>query len=112
MARLLVLEKLSNPFDRQRYLESRRQLRGRPQNPGYSRRAMRRRRKLQGDLRAEADAFGGLGGSDYGTQSFHLPYGPKFDAVKVGKLIYQTDLGAWFLHTRFRLHNGLTPAQG
>jgi hypothetical protein len=107
-----VLEKLSDPFDRQRYLESRRQLRGRPQNPGYSRRAMRRRRKLKGDLRAEADAFGGLSGSDYGTQAFHLPYGPKFDAVKVEKLIYQTDLGTWFLHTRSRLHDGLTLAQG
>ena len=67
---------------------------------------MRRRRKLQGDLRAEADAFGGLGESDYGTQSFHLPYGPKFDAVKVGRLIYQTDLGAWFLHTHPRYTMG------
>ena len=109
MARLLVLEKLSDPFDRQRYLENRRQLRGRPQNPGYSRRAMRRRRKLNGDLRAEADAFGGLSGSDYGTQAFHLPYGPKFDAVKVGKLIYQTDLG---MHTHSHFYNGLTLAQG
>ena len=88
-----MLEQLSDPFDRQRYLENRRQLRGRPQNPGYSRRAMRRRRKLTGDLRAEAEAFGGLNGSDYGTQAFHLPYGPKFDSLKVGKLIYQTDLG-------------------
>ena len=107
-----MLEKLSDPFDRQRYLENRRQLRGRPKNPGYSRRAMRRRRKLKGDLRAEADALGGLSGSDYGTPSFHLPYGPKFDAAKVGKLIYQTDLGTWFLQTRCHLHNGLTLAQG
>ena len=112
MARLLVLEKLSDPFHRQNYLENRRQLRGRPQNPGYSRRAWRRRRKLQGDLRAEADAFGGLSGSDYGTQAFHLPYGPKFDAAKVGKLIYQTDLGRWLLYTCYRVNCGLMPTQG
>jgi hypothetical protein len=88
-----VLEKLSDPFDRQRYLGNCRQLRGRPQNPGHSRRPMRRHRKLKGDLRAEADAFGGLNGNDYGTQAFHLPYGPKIDAVQVERLIYQTDLG-------------------
>ena len=88
-----MLEKLSDPFDRERYLENRRKLRGRPQNPGYSRRAMRRRRKLKGDLRAESNALGGLNTSDYGTQAFHLPYGSDFDAAKLEKLTYETDLG-------------------
>jgi len=107
-----VLERLSDPFDRQRYLENRRKLRGRPQNPGYSRRAMRRRRKLKGDLRAESEAFGGLNASDYGTQAFHLPYGPNFNAAKVGKLIYQTDLGTWPLHIHSRFRNVLNFVQG
>ena len=106
-----MLEKLSDPSDRQRYLENRRQLRGRPENPSYSRRAMRRRKKLKGDLRAESDALGGLNASDYGMQASHLPYGPKFDAAKVEKFIYQTDLGTWLLHIRSRVRNVLSFVQ-
>lgn len=95
LARLLVLEKLSDPQDRTKYLEKRRELRGRPQPQGYSRRAMRRRRKLvRGDLKASDEQFGGLSLSDYGTASFHIPYGPGFDAKKIEKFIYGTDLGS------------------
>ncbi|CAG7847199.1 SubName: Full=Uncharacterized protein {ECO:0000313/EMBL:CCA66774.1} [Serendipita indica DSM 11827] len=93
LARLLVLERLSNPDDRTKYLESRRELRGRPETVGYSRRAMRRRKRVKGDVRAQAALFGGLSSSDYGTQSFHIPYGPGFDAKKLTKFIYGTDLG-------------------
>ncbi|KAG8817296.1 hypothetical protein FRC17_011296, partial [Serendipita sp. 399] len=93
LARLLVLEKLSDPENRTKYLEQRRALRGRPETQGYSRRAMRRRKKVNGDLKAEMEKFGGLNSSDYGTQSFHLPYGPGFDAKKLIKFIYSTDLG-------------------
>jgi hypothetical protein len=93
LARLLVLEQLSDPDDRTKYLERRRVLRGRPDAPGYSRRAMRRRRKVKGDLKAAAEQFGGISASDYGTQSFHIPYGPGFDAKRVEKFIYGTDLG-------------------
>lgn len=57
---------------------------------------MRRRRKVKGDLKAAAELFGGVSVSDYGVQSFHIPYGPGFDAKKVEKFIYSTDLGAWF----------------
>jgi len=107
-----VLEKLSDPFDRERYLENCRPSRGRSQNPGYSRRAMRRHRKLKGDLRAESDALGGLNANDYVTQAFHLPYGPNFGAAKVEKLIYQTDLGTWLLQIRSRCRNVLSFVQG
>jgi hypothetical protein len=97
LARLLVLERLSDPEDRTKYLENRRQLRGRPENQGYSRRAMRRRKRVKGDLKAAAEQFGGLSSSDYGTQSFHIPYGPGFDSKKVEKFIYGTDLGMFAL---------------
>lgn len=106
------MEKLSDPNDRTAYLENRRILRGRPQAAGYSRRARyetsyssdrtlsyffrRRRMKLNGDLKAAAEQFGGLNDSDYGTQSFHIPYGPKFDSKKIEKIIYKTDLGKSF----------------
>ncbi|KAG8785845.1 hypothetical protein FRC15_000608 [Serendipita sp. 397] len=93
LARLLVLERLSDADDRTKYLEKRRALRGRPETQGYSRRAMRRRKKVKGDLKAEMEMFGGLNPSDYGTQSFHIPYGPGFDAKKLIKVIYSTDLG-------------------
>lgn len=94
LARLLVLEKLADPVDRTKYLERRREIRGRPQTHGYSRRAMRRRRKLvKGDFKAVDQLFGGLSASDYGTQSFHIPYGPGFDAKKLERVIYKMDLG-------------------
>jgi len=93
LARLLVLEKLSDPDDRTKYLERRRVLRGRPEAPGYSRRVMRRRRKVKGDLKAVDEMFGGISTTDYGTQSFHVPYGPGLDSKKIEKFIYGMDLG-------------------
>jgi hypothetical protein len=55
---------------------------------------MRRRRRLvKGDLKAAEEQFGGLTSSDYGTTAFHIPYGPGFDAKRLEKLIYKTDLG-------------------
>jgi hypothetical protein len=88
LARLLVLEKLTNTDERFAFLESRRTLRGRP-NPlnQYNR---RQKRKFKGDLKAEANALGGLEMNDYDVASLHIPYGPGWDARRIDKLVYQT----------------------
>ena len=85
LARLLVLEKLTDTDTRYAFLTSRRNLRGRP-NPlnRYN-----RRKKYRGDLKA--DSFtGGLEMNDYDVQSLHIPYGPGWDARRIEKLVYQT----------------------
>ncbi|KAJ7165671.1 ankyrin repeat protein [Mycena crocata] len=91
LARLLVLEKLTSTDVRFAFLESRRTLRGRP-NPlnRYNRRS---KRKFKGDLKAEGAAIGGLEMNDYDVASLHIPYGPGWDARRIDKLVYQTDLG-------------------
>ncbi|KAJ7066903.1 ankyrin repeat protein [Mycena belliarum] len=91
LARLLVLEKLTNTDERFAFLESRRTLRGRP-NP-LSRYSRRSKRKYKGDLKAEGTALGGLEMNDYDVASLHIPYGPGWDARRIDKLVYQTDLG-------------------
>ncbi|KAI9060760.1 ankyrin [Trametes sanguinea] len=89
LARLLVLERLSDETTRNRYLADRRTLRARPQaNMDFS----RRRKRMKGDLKADAD-FGGLEMNDYDVPSLHIPYGPGWDARRIDKLVYQTDLG-------------------
>ncbi|KAJ7166063.1 hypothetical protein C8R46DRAFT_900097 [Mycena filopes] len=87
LARLLVLEKLTNSDVRFAFLESRRTLRGRP-NPlsQYNRRS----KKLKGDLKADAMAVGGIEMNDYDVASLHIPYGPGWDARRIDKLVYQT----------------------
>ncbi|KAF7354601.1 Ankyrin repeat protein [Mycena sanguinolenta] len=91
LARLLVLEKLTNTDERFVFLESRRTLRGRP-NPlnQYNR---RQKRKFKGDLKGEANALSALEMNDYDVASLHIPYGPGWDARRIDKLVYQTDLG-------------------
>ncbi|KAJ7499894.1 ankyrin repeat protein, partial [Mycena latifolia] len=91
LARLLVLEKLTNTDTRFAFLESRRTLRGRP-NP-LSRYNRRSKRKYKGDLKAEGQALGGLEMNDYDVATLHIPYGPGWDARRIDKLVYQTDLG-------------------
>ncbi|RPD55207.1 ankyrin [Lentinus tigrinus ALCF2SS1-7] len=89
LARLLVLERLADVDARQKYLLDRRSLRGRPDaNIDYS----RRKKKLKGDLKANID-IGGLEMNDYDVVSLHIPYGPGWDARRIDKLVYQTDLG-------------------
>ncbi|EKM59033.1 uncharacterized protein PHACADRAFT_205211 [Phanerochaete carnosa HHB-10118-sp] len=89
LARLLVLEKLTTAKDRESYVQSRRQIRGRPQPRDFWRRLLKKRYK--GDLKADIDA--GLEMSDYDVVSLHIPYGPGWDARRIEKLVYQTDLG-------------------
>ena len=90
LARLLVLEKLTDIDTRYAFLERRRRLRGRP-NPlsGYSVAYSRLKRK--GDLKADT-IIGELDMqmNDYEVQSLHIPYGPGWDARQIDKLVYQT----------------------
>ncbi|KAJ3987613.1 ankyrin repeat protein [Lentinula detonsa] len=91
LARLLVFEKLKFANAREIFLESRRTLRGRPQAhiaPFYA----RKKRALKGDLKNEV-AIGGLEMNSYDVVSLHIPYGPGWDARRIDKLVYQTDLG-------------------
>ncbi|TFK24215.1 ankyrin repeat protein [Coprinopsis marcescibilis] len=89
LARLLVLEKLQDGDARYTFLDSRRQLRGRP---NALTRYQRKKRKYKGDLKQET-AIGGLEMNDYDVASLHIPYGPGWDARRIDKLVYQTDLG-------------------
>ncbi|KAI0738301.1 ankyrin [Daedaleopsis nitida] len=90
LARLLVLERFVDADSRQRYLVDRRKLRARPDSTfdSYS----RRKKKYKGDLKANID-IGGLEMNDYDVVSLHIPYGPGWDARRIDKLVYQTDLG-------------------
>jgi hypothetical protein len=86
LARLLVLEKLTDTDTRFDFLTNRRNLRGRP-NP--LNRYKRKMRKYKGDLKANS-LTGGLEMNDYDVQSLHIPYGPGWDARRIEKLVYQT----------------------
>ncbi|KAK0448182.1 ankyrin repeat protein [Armillaria borealis] len=92
LARLLVLEKIKDGQTRDSFLQARRSLRGRPDaNRGYC----RRKRKYKGDLKS-TEAISGLEMNDYDVTSLHIPYGPGWDARRIDKLVYQTDLGMNF----------------
>jgi hypothetical protein len=84
LARLLVLEKLTDTDTRYAFLENRRNLRGRLYL--YSKRY---RRRHVGDLKADS-IIGGLEMNDYDVKSLHIPYGPKWDARRIDRLVYQT----------------------
>lgn len=49
------------------------------------------KKKYKGDLKGDEEA--GLEMSDYDVISLHIPYGPGWDARRIEKLVYQTDLG-------------------
>lgn len=86
LARLLVLEKLTDTDIRYAFLESRRTLRGRPNPLG---RYNRWNKKLKGDLKAN-ETIAGLEGNNYDVATLHIPYGPGWDARRIDKLVYQT----------------------
>ncbi|RXW22626.1 hypothetical protein EST38_g3223 [Candolleomyces aberdarensis] len=90
LARLLVFEKLMDGDARYAFLESRRKLRSRP-NP-LARYNNRNKRRYKGDLKEEKE-IGGLEMNDYDVATLHIPYGPGWDARRIDKLVYQTDLG-------------------
>ncbi|KAL4998867.1 ankyrin repeat-containing domain protein [Aspergillus recurvatus] len=90
LARLLVLEKLPKSSDREQYLAQRRKERGRPPLNNFY-----RPNGLPGNIKndwqdevaewVEEDEV-----SDYHT--FTIPYGPKYHARKIEKLLYTKDL--------------------
>ncbi|KAI9367560.1 hypothetical protein BJX61DRAFT_551360 [Aspergillus egyptiacus] len=89
LARLLVLEKLPKSSDRERYLEQRRRERGRPQP--YNSYRFTLYGNIKDDWQDEvAEWVEEEEVSDYHT--FTIPYGPKFHARKIEKLLYTKDL--------------------
>ncbi|KAI9664804.1 MAG: hypothetical protein M1821_006252 [Bathelium mastoideum] len=92
LARLLILEKLPNQSDREAYQDQRRQERGRP---ALNRYYINRNRTLPGNIKeshedevaewVEQDEI-----SNYHTLT--IPYGPKYTAKKIEKLLYAKDL--------------------
>jgi hypothetical protein len=68
LARLLVLEKLSNPDSRVAYLDKRRAMRGRPP---VERTWKAKGRKYKGDLKSDT-ALNGLEMNDYDLGSLHM----------------------------------------
>ncbi|KAF8840816.1 ankyrin [Paxillus ammoniavirescens] len=88
LARLLALEKFTTRDSRLDFLNSRRQLRGRPV---AIYRQEGRRRNYKNDLKADT-SFAGLEMNDYDSATLHIPYGPGWSASKIENLIYTTDL--------------------
>lgn len=91
LARLLVLEKLPKTYDRDNYAKQRREERGRPQlNTGF-----RHNGKMFGNIKDQeedevADWVEEDQISDYHTMV--IPYGKKFTASKIERLLYSKDL--------------------
>jgi ankyrin repeat protein len=91
LARLLVLEKLPKSDDRDAYLDQRRAERGRP----AIQRWLVNRHKLRGNIKDKwedevAEWIEEEDVSNYHT--FTVPYGPKFHAKKIEKLLYTKDI--------------------
>jgi ankyrin repeat protein len=91
LARLLVLERLPKNTDREAYVDQRRAERGRPAINRYAAHSF----KLQGNIKEEhddeiAEWVETDEVSDYHT--FTIPYGPKYHARKIERLLYAKDL--------------------
>ncbi|PLB49657.1 ankyrin [Aspergillus steynii IBT 23096] len=89
LARLLVLEKLPRSSDREQYMDQRRQERGRPA------RVQRGRNGLNGNIKGDwedetPEWMEGDEVSEYNTVT--IPYGPRFHAKRIEKLLYTKDL--------------------
>ncbi len=91
LGRLLVLEKLPHPDDRDRYLAKRRAERGRPPLPWNT----RFRHQLPGNVKdAQPDDIAEWVEEDE-VSNYHtvtIPYGPKYYAKKIEKLLFTKDL--------------------
>ncbi|KAL9594574.1 MAG: hypothetical protein Q9219_006958 [cf. Caloplaca sp. 3 TL-2023] len=91
LARLLVLEQLPKPGDREDYLNQRREERGRPDADTY----YRSRRSLPDNVKdRDPDDIPEWVYDDEisNYHSFTVPYGPKYHAKKIEKLLYTKDL--------------------
>ena len=91
LARLLVLESLPTSAERESYMDQRRLERGRPRIP----RNFRNQRKLVGNIKdQEEDEIAEWDDGD-DISSYHtitIPYGPKFHANRINRLLYAKDL--------------------
>jgi ankyrin repeat protein len=91
LARLLVLEKLPKSSDRDEYVDKRRRERGRPVINRY----LRNRKRLAGNIKDQPEEDVAEWVDDEDVSSYHtftVPYGPKFHAKKIEKLLYNKDL--------------------
>ena len=91
LARLLVLEKLPHPNDRDTYLAQRRKERGRPPLPWNA----RFRHQLPGNVKdAQPDDVAEWVEEDdvSNYHTFTIPYGPRYNAKSLEKLLFTKDL--------------------
>ncbi|KAL8692808.1 MAG: hypothetical protein Q9224_003884 [Gallowayella concinna] len=91
LARLLVLEQLPKPGDREEYLDQRREERGRPSVNTY----YRSQRSLPNNMKDnDPDDIPEWVYDDEVSNyhSFTVPYGPKYHAKKIEKLLYTKDI--------------------
>ena len=91
LARLLVLEALPSPSEREEYLAQRRAERGRPEIESWR----RDRNKLTDNVKdQEPDDVAEWNYNDdiANYHTFTIPYGPKYHAKKIEKLLYTKDL--------------------
>lgn len=91
LARLLILEKLPHPQDRDEYLNKRRVEKGRPELPFQSRYLT----QLKGNIKdVQPCDIGEFIQDDTisGYSSFTIPWGPRYTAKKIERLLFQQDL--------------------
>lgn len=91
LARLLVLEKLPRPTDRDKYLERRREERGRPPLPWNA----RHRHTLPGNVKESQPEDVAEWVEEDEVSNYHtvtIPYGPKYHAKRIEKLLFTKDL--------------------
>lgn len=91
LARLLILEKLPKTADREKYMDQRRAERGRPQiyrrhRHGYG---------MSGNIKEREEDEVAEWVDEEEVASYHtmtVPYGPKYHASKINRLLYAKDL--------------------
>jgi Ankyrin repeats (3 copies)/Ankyrin repeat len=91
LARLLVLEKLPKQADRDEYRDQRRRERGRPIVNSY----FRNTHTLNGNMKDQQEDDVAEWVEEEDVSSYHtftVPYGPKFHALKLNRLMYTKDL--------------------
>lgn len=92
LSRLLVLEHLPKETDRDAYLDKRRRERGRP----AANRNWRNQRRIWGNIKEiEEDDVPDWQVDDQSISDYHtmcVPYGKKFTAAKINRLLYSKDL--------------------
>jgi len=91
LARLLVLEKLPKTHDREQYADKRRAERGRPPVNRYS----RNQHRMYGNLKDDQEDEVAEWVEEDQISNYHtmvVPYGKKFNAHKIERLLYTKDL--------------------